>query len=147
MSGDKEHEAFSRRLQHIDFSSESRIKESLKSRLLKRPAPAPDYSRLIPVFAALALILVIPLGKSLRKHRAGEPGFSFAKDSLGLPILPGRLNSLPTAETSPIQSARGEISEQGAIRSITWRFEDRSFVLETRTMALDELVNKGGAYE
>lgn len=133
MSDQEDFESLSRRLAETDFSADSRVRASLRARLLGRGrAPRLSPARVASLalaFAAAALILLFPLRAKL--HRAEENRIasqvrlpaapsrtsplearlqrnrttSFPRGELGLPVLPGVLAATGSTRTeSPLSS-------------------------------------------
>lgn len=156
MSGDSGFDALSRRLAKLDFSAESRVRESLRARLLAKKRSAgfgarPPAARAAPLaLALLALLLLLP-------HRAklGAParnGAGLPRDELGLPILPGRLPAGASGGEAPLIVVReidglielhaGRVvpTERGS--AVLWEHDGESYVLETRRISTSDLFEK-----
>jgi hypothetical protein len=134
MSDQEDFERLSRRLAGTDFSADSRIRASLRAKLLRR-GPRSLPVRVAPLafaFAAAALVVLFPLRERLRRteevrvtvqaplppasapaptaqiaSREKSPARpAFPRGELGLPILPGRLIAGAGAgEEPPISTA------------------------------------------
>jgi hypothetical protein len=92
------------RLARADFSGDSRVRKSLRARLLAAP------SRRLPAVAAWALAAIltaiVPFALPSKSHAP-----RFARGENGLPVLPGRLPASGVAEEPVFVSRRTSLDE------------------------------------
>ena len=128
-----------RDLARADFSAESRVRASLRARLLRESPPLRRSVALRPrlalSLAALVLVLVLPFSMIWR----GAGKLSYPRGSLGLPVLPGQFPAGGAGARPEIfETARGVVSGEGG-RRVSWELGGDTFVLESRRIALDEI--------
>jgi hypothetical protein len=141
MSDQEDIERLTSRLAETDFSAESRIRASLRARLLEKQrladaAPRSFPTRLAPLVLALAvaLMLLLPLRTSAPRKA------DFPRDELGLPILPGRLVAGgPSAEDLPIEIHRGRAVTKETGSAVIWELDGTTYILETRRISLNDI--------
>lgn len=146
MSENDELDAFERRLAAADFSADSRVRESLRARLLGKKAPsrapwAPRAVR-VAVFAAALLAVLFPALR--RTLRAGPEEAAYPRGPEGLPVLPGRFASgaSPAAAAPVFASARGRELLLKDGKAVEWELEGASYRLETRRIEPEEIFEK-----
>lgn len=138
---DPEAGELSRRLAEADFSPESKVRASLRARLLAAGGVRRPSRRAVSLwgaslaFAALALVLSLR-GVSFEKT-------VFPRGENGLPVLPGRLSSFGAVEReSAIESVPGRVVSKGGAISVVWEVGGGSCSLQTRRTSLDEIFQK-----
>jgi hypothetical protein len=150
MSENEDLDAFERRLAAIDFSADSRVREELRARLLRRAAssgrrPSSPAIRALVFAACLIAVLIPALRRTLRDGSgSSSAGAAYPRGPEGLPVLPGRFaSSAPTdGAATPFEVVRARtVSVEGG-KAVVWDFEDGSFRLETRRIAPEELFEK-----
>lgn len=114
MSDQEDVESLSRRLAGIDFSAESRIRASLRAKLLRKQRSAAAAPRLAPasvailslVLTAAVLVLLFPL--RARLHRSGEVRIAA---QVRLPAAPPRTPPVESRCPKPAETVfpRGEL--------------------------------------
>ncbi|HAH06871.1 MAG TPA: hypothetical protein DCM05_10155 [Elusimicrobia bacterium] len=132
--------AAARRLAKADFSAQSRVRESLRARLLKEGAPAP-WPPLRFAAAAACLALALGLGKVFWRQvpAAHAP----------LPFLPPRMEArAPAVPETPFRAiphkevfatAQAREVRQDGVRLVVWELEGGSISLETRRITLEDI--------
>lgn len=168
MSDQQDFESLSRRLQAADFSADSRVRETLRARLLGRRA-APRFSpartaALALAFGAAALLILFPLRSRLRRPSETMIATSvvlpraprllparrtaFPRGEHGLPVLPGVLAETAGSPESPLSSRavdrvidvrRGVVVREKDSNAVVWEFDGATYRLETRRVALEDL--------
>ncbi|MBI3507563.1 MAG: hypothetical protein HY059_22230 [Proteobacteria bacterium] len=144
------------RLASIDFSGESRVRDSLRARLLapgrdRRAEPAPVFIplRLGFALAALAVALLAPVRRDALRLFGSE---GLSRGPNGLPVLTGTLPvrhamrersllmTLPAVH--PMVTAQAEVVRTPRGSALRWRLPGAVVTLERRTTSLEELFEK-----
>ena len=143
-----------RRLAATDFSADSRVRRSLRARLLDR-RPAPRFAALPLAFAALAVILLLPLLEHHPDYFGELPGqpiksappplpparkAAFPRGAQGLPVLPGVLAERAGAREHPIEVHRGRVVRGKAASSVVWEIDGTRYGLAARRITIDDIL-------
>jgi hypothetical protein len=148
MSEKEDLDALERRLAAADFSTDSRIRESLRARLLKKAPsrlPAPSRALRVAVFAACLIAVLSPaLWRALRNSEEDSSTHAYPRGAEGLPVLPGSFapSASPDGAAPVFEVARGReiILKDG--KAVEWQLEGASYRLETRRIAPEDLFEK-----
>lgn len=138
---DPEAAELAKRLARTDFSADSRVRLSLRARLLsrgsERPTPAFRYAAAVCMAAGLLV-----LGYPLTRPRTAPAARRYARGENGLPVMPGRLLEAGGPGGALVQTAVASVAETAGRRSISWTLDGATYVLETRRTSLDEIFEK-----
>jgi len=139
---DPEARELAERLARTDFSADSRVRASLRARLLAgRGAERPGRFRPAAALAFAAALVVFAL-PFLTKEPA-EPGPSFPRGEQGLPVLPGRLSAAAAAAPPVFETAPARVVERAdGRRSLSWSVGGATYVFESRRATLDDIFQR-----